>query len=592
MKKPLPLDSTHEDYIRRHWKSLSPRRIAATLGVKRTDVEEFIRSLREAPSPAASGPLAPDQERRWLGSFLLIALLLRLYYLYALSHTPFFWPLSKLLDDGVFDARGQSIAGGDWLGRGWPWLIYNSPLYPYFLGVVYRIFGHSIGTAHFLQTCLGAFTPLLIYGLAKEAFGGRRAPLLAGALGVAYVPFIYYENLLAGESLSVFLSLCALLILARAIRREREAFGEIFSAGLLLGIAALFRPHLLVAAVFPAFYLGYFWAVEKKRRRQGAAAALLLLAGVAAGISPITLKNYYLYGDFVPVSAIGGANLYMSNNPQVERGMAVTTVFGSDIKDINDRSVAIAEKAAGRTLKPSEVSAYWVARTIDYIRASPAGFLRLMLRKTMFFFNRYEFADMRDMLFTAEFIPFLKPTSYQYGAVTALALCGVLLCLPGSSAAARLLFSFAFGYSASVVVFYVTSRYRIPAIPIFIVFAAAALDRAWDALSRKDLGAIGKIAALAALTAAFAFRPIPAMNFSRSYNSLGIYFGENGRWADSERCYLKAIRLDPYFPVPYHNLALHYHYRAADDEKAAAFENKFLALQDYQRAHGAQETGP
>ena len=591
MKKPSPFESKDEEFIRQNWKTLPVRRMASTLSVKRTDVEEFVRSLREASALEAAGPLTPSRERLWLAAFFLIALLLRLYYLDALGHTPFFEPLSSLLDDGVYDARGQSIAGGDWIGRGWPWLIYLTPLYPYFLGAVYRLIGHSIGAIHVIQTFLGAFTPVLVYRLAKEAFAGRRTAILAGLLSASYVPFIYYENLLSGESLSLFLSLCALFLLARALNKEEGAKRPVFSAGLLFGIAALLRPHLLIAVVFPALYLGYIWAFERRRKTLGAAVAILLMTGAAAGIAPITLKNYLLYHDFVPISAHGGANLYMSNNPLVEKGMSPIDIFGSGVKEMPDRAVALAEKAEARTLKPSEVSAYWLARTVDYIRASPAGFCRVLLLKAMFFFNRYEFPDMRDMLFTAEFLPFLRPAAFQYGVVTALALCGVWFCLPGSSAAARLLFSFAFGYAGAVVVFHVTSRYRVPVIPIFILFAAAALDHVWEAWLKRDRRELSKFSLLAALAAAFVFYPLPTPNFSRSYNSLGIFFDGKGRWAEAERCYMKALQLDPRFPGPYHNLARLYHFRDADDAKAAAFENKFNALQEYQRARGAKETG-
>ena len=153
--------------------------------------ESSRRSRRQRPArqpaagPSQQGP-APRQERRWLWGLFAAALLLRLYYLHALKQTPFFEPLSPTLDDGVYDIRGLEIAAGAWLGKP-SWLVYTTPLYPYFLGVIYRIFGHAIVAVHLIQTGLGACTPLLVYGLAKEAFGSRRAPLLAGALASVLV---------------------------------------------------------------------------------------------------------------------------------------------------------------------------------------------------------------------------------------------------------------------------------------------------------------------------------------------------------------------------------------------------------------------
>ena len=159
-----------------------------------------------------------------------VALILRLYYLHALGKTPFFEPLTAMVDDGVYNLRGQEIAAGNWLGTP-SWLIYTTPLYPYFLGLIYRIFGYAIGAVHFIQTFLGALTPLLVYGLAKETFDSRRVPIFAGVISAAYIPFIFYENMLLGESLTIFLTLCGLYLLARALKRADGAVGTVFLTG-------------------------------------------------------------------------------------------------------------------------------------------------------------------------------------------------------------------------------------------------------------------------------------------------------------------------------------------------------------------------
>jgi tetratricopeptide (TPR) repeat protein len=142
-----------------------------------------------------------------------------------------------------------------------------------------------------------------------------------------------------------------------------------------------------------------------------------------------------------------------------------------------------------------------------------------------------------------------------------------------------------------VLIFYVTSRYRVPVVPVFIVFAAAALDRAAGAWRARDNARLSKLALFGALASLLVFFPIPQMNFSRSYNSLGIYFDQKGRYEESKRCYLKALSIDSSFADPYHNLALHYHFRAADEAKAQAYEQRAQAIKDYARAHGAQDSG-
>ena len=331
--------------------------------------------------------------------------------------------------------------------------------------------------------------------------------------------------------------------------------------------------------------MGLFLAFGKRRRVFGAATAIILMAGLAIGIAPITLKNYRLYNDFVPIAAHGGLQLYLGVNPQKEGGFRPSAGLGTGMKEMIDNSIVIAERDKGRTLKPSEVSAYWSARAFDNIRSSPLGFLALMLRRTAYFLNRYEYPDTINMLFVAEFIPFLKSAAFSYGIVAVLAICGVVFCLRAWSAAAWLLAIFAFGYSASVGLFCVISRYRVLVVPIFIIFAASGLNFAWDSWIKKDHVRLLKFAAISALGFVLVFFPVRHMRFAVPYNSLGVYFAHKGRLPQAELCYNKALQISPSFPDPYYNLFLLYR-QAGEAEKALAFEERYEALKKIALATG------
>ena len=584
------MNAKQEEYIRRNWREFTARQLAATLDLKRTEVEGVINSLREplhtrlaAKAAVYFGP-GPLQERRRLGALFAVALLLRLYYLYALGNTPFFEPLTNLVDDGVYNLRGREIAAGDWLG-GPSWLIYTTPLYPYYLGLIYKIFGYSVGAAHFIQTFLGALTPLLVYGLAKEAFDSRRVPLVAGAICAVYVPFIFYENMLLGESLAIFLILCGLLLLARTLKKADGAPGTVFLTGLLFGITTLFRPNLLIPVGFCALYLGLLLGYKRKRKGLGAATALLLLAGLALGIAPVTLKNYRLYNDFVPISAHGGVNLYMAANPEKGGGFRPSVGFGTGMKEIITNSVTMAEQAEGRTLKPSEVSSYWSGRALENVRSSPFGFFVHMLRGAAYFLNRYEYPDTINMLFVAEFVPFLKPGAFSYGIVAVLALCGIALGLRKWGSAAWLLAVFAFTYSASVGMFFIIARYRVVVVPLFIIFAACGLEYAREAWLKKDQRRLVRFAALAALASVLVFYPVRQLRFAVPYNTLGAHFFQKGSAQQAELCYNKALRISPNFPDPYRNLSLLYR-KAGDLVKAQAYEERYQVLKKIAMAGG------
>ena len=74
----------------------------------------------------------------------LVALAARLVYLWQIRHAPVF---TLFLGDGVsYDASGPPDCTGDWVGKGV--FYYQAPLYPYFLGVVYALFGtNPVGRA-------------------------------------------------------------------------------------------------------------------------------------------------------------------------------------------------------------------------------------------------------------------------------------------------------------------------------------------------------------------------------------------------------------------------------------------------------------
>jgi len=76
-----------------------------------------------------------------LVGLFLIPLSVRFFYLLELSQTPFFDTVLKSFDHYNFDLGAQSFAQGDWLAQS-PNNTY-SPLYKYFLGVIYYVFGRN-----------------------------------------------------------------------------------------------------------------------------------------------------------------------------------------------------------------------------------------------------------------------------------------------------------------------------------------------------------------------------------------------------------------------------------------------------------------
>ena len=149
-----------------------------------------------------SSSARPDPETidrvRWSTIIFVVALLVRMLHLWQLRSAPFFG--FKLGDAETYDAWAHKIAAGHWLGEG---VFYQAPLYPYFLGVIYRIFGDDVMVVYKCQAALGAVSCVLL-ALSGWRLFGKRAGLVAGFMLAFYAPAIFFDSLIQKSTLDLF----------------------------------------------------------------------------------------------------------------------------------------------------------------------------------------------------------------------------------------------------------------------------------------------------------------------------------------------------------------------------------------------------
>src|SRR5262249_33998938 len=96
----------------------------------------------------------------------------------------------------------------------------------------------------------------------------------------------------------------------------------LFAGGFLLGLTALMRENILVAA--PLFFLWAVWpragADERGAPTAGGGlrasliAGAVLFAGTLLPILPATIRNAVVAKEFVLITSLGGENFYTGNN--------------------------------------------------------------------------------------------------------------------------------------------------------------------------------------------------------------------------------------------------------------------------------------
>jgi tetratricopeptide (TPR) repeat protein len=504
---------------------------------------------RPGRGPASlDGKAPPEHVLKGLRPFAVIVVLaaaLRIGYTLSSLKSPFFDHLD--LDSRFYDLWAKDIAGGNWIGKE---VFFMGPLYPYFLAVIYKVFGTGLVTVKIFQDLLGALTAGVTYLLGRLCFG-TVAGLAAGFLAALYVPFIFYDNSILLPVLATLLNVLMLYFLYLGILRGRMRM--FLAAGIFAGLSATGNASVLAFGLPAVAFLVFFGTRAWRPRIRKAA---LFALGAVIVVMPVVVRNYVVGHDFVPLTSNAGLNFYIGNN---EKAMgAYVKPEGLDVYT-DPTGKAIAEAAEGRDLKPSEVSAYWGGRAMDFIKSRPTRFLSNLVRKVFFFWSVFEVPQIEHLQFEKRYSWILRIPSPTFGIVCPLGILGMILSLR-KRRETYLLFLFVVAYSATIVAFFVVARYRLPMIPALLVFAGYTVQWwAGKALRRnyKPLAySLGGFLLLVVLVHANFYGIDPMSGFAQSYYRLGLVYEKKGDRAMAVDSFRKAVETDPSMTEGYVNLGI------------------------------------
>lgn len=511
---------------------------------------------------------------KWvLPSVLVLAAVLRIAHVMALSTTPFFEHLG--LDPLVYDEWARRIAAGDWMGSR---IFYQDPLYPYFLGVIYAVIGRNLMLVYLLQVGFGVATCWLTGLLGRRIFGVA-AGNLAALMAALFVPSIFYEVQIEKTFLSVFL-VAAFLVLVLDRR-----LGARVAAGAVLALASLTRANLIVFIPLGIALLLFERsdAFTRGRRRAdydflrapdmgGVRQAAAFFAGCFLVLAPVALRNHHVEGQWVLTTSQAGQNFYIGNNPMNTTGSyIVPSSIRPDPRYEEMDFRAAAEKQAGRKLTPSEVSGFWSDEAWKHIRADPTFAQMMMLRKFMLFWNDYEVPDNLNMYLLERWSWVLRLPLLGVGAIAALGLLGGIVAFR-EKVEVRVLAGFVAVYCATVIAFFVFSRYRIQVVPALAVLAAyAVLWLGNQARAARWENFAGGIAAVL-MAGFFCFQGFDWTNKTKaiaiSLNNLGALYSELGDTPKAIATYEEAVRLSPEGVVGAMRLLGDHYLKAGDLDRA------------------------
>jgi tetratricopeptide (TPR) repeat protein len=522
----------------------------------------------------------------------VVALAVRLLHLWQLQSTPFF---DVLLGDAKgYDQWAQRLAAGDWIGTE---VFYQAPLYPYFLGVLYAIFGHDLLIVRIVQAVIGSASCVFL-GLAGTRLFSKPVGLAAG-LGLAlWAPAIFFDSLLQKSVLDMFFMCVSLWLVSgigeqgSGIRDQGSGLRAALPLGCSLAAFALTRENglLLISVVA-------IWLVLEHRRQLG-----YFAAGLAIVFAPVVVRNYSIDGGIYLTTSQFGSNFYIGNNPNAD-GTYASIRFGRGAPEFERiDATEIAEESAGRALSPAEVSSFWTTRALNYITSQPGDWLALTGRKILLLFNRSEMVDTESQESYEEFSWPLRALGWigHFGILVPLAVIGFFVSWPDRR---RLwpLYALAVTYAASVVMFYVFARYRYPLVPFLLLFASTPFDaKARESLARLFTQGSRRLLLAAAVASAIALANWPLLSSTLmraiTENNLGTALAERGRHDEAIVHHEKAIALRPDYAPAYNNLGATLRAAGRLDEAVARYRkalelNPEFASASYNLANALLEQG-
>ncbi len=534
-----------------------------------------------------------------------MAVLVRILYLYESSSNPTF--RIPIVDSFAYDTLARGLASGKGIGSGFFWQPF---FYPFFLSWVYRLSGSSILCAKIIQALLGSVTCVLTFYLGKKIFD-LRTGLLAGLITAVYGPLFFFEAELIAAGWAAFWSV--LLILLFLNTASKQTFRSCFLLGICGALSTITRPTF---GLF--FFAGCLWLATNFFKRSTERSTPIkrlfyILAGFLLIAVPVASKSFSVTGRFSMLPYSGGINLYIGNNPNYAE--TVTIRPGSDWKQI-----ANLPKQYGITSDARTEEAFFKQRFADFVLNQPVEFIKLLGYKTIQFINSREIPRNVDIYVFRKWSYLLRLLTWQvhgfgfpFGVLLPMALLG-LVCqrrrLPVP------VYLFLLLYSLSIILVFVSARYRVPVIPMLSILAAAGVNtlirlihmHSWRYLAVTGICGLG-IVLLASLPGLFPEEKLnyegelyygvgcSLLEWDRIDEAINLYskaLDVNSKHAESHGCLAealmlrgraeeaishneKAVALKPTYAIAHNNLAVGY-YQQGEIEKAIKHWKEALRL--------------
>jgi tetratricopeptide (TPR) repeat protein len=461
-----------------------------------------------------------------------------------------------------------------------------APGYSVFLGLLMRI-SENVTWLKAVQVALGAASCVLIGVLASRVFQDARVTVVSAAIAALYGPLVYYDLQISPASLDVFLHLLLLVLLLETKARDRfwlwcAAGGVAAASAVTRGAVLLLLPVVVVWLLWPAP------RVDGGVLRSHAARLAALLAPVFLVVALVHHHN--VEAD----QAWGGKPRAAKNEAGATSGLLLSYNLGinfllgnvAELHAVNrvehplcllNYKMLVFKPTFSGAVKPSAQSSFLVAEALDWMRAHPRQWLRLLGAKALELVHGEEIsrdtsidASGTDNRVLAALI-WKHGLAFPSGLLIPLALLGIALA-PKRGRPHTLLLGALVVQAVFVLAFFVTTRYRLALWASAIPYAAYALVAAADAArnwprERARLLTMISLGAIAIAVSNHKVSPAPATYAAFEHDHLGALLEKQGKHEEAVQHWRTALSIDPRYAQAHFQLA---NYETKREDLAAA----------------------
>lgn len=310
----------------------------------------------------------------------------------------------------------------------------------------------------------------LIFLCCKNLWKNTNIATIASLLYGLYPPAVFFAGEPLDTTVSITFMLGSLLFLFYAI--DSGSTKNYVLSGFLLGIASLLRSNLLP---FGVVYIVYAICNKKQTSKCAISAFLVAAMLVLSG-----LIGFIHSGQFKIMPWQGASNFYKANSLCANGKYFRQSIILPDRQLGTNPARAEAEIVYSNETgeKPpfdlNKFNKFWITKSFQEIKQSPLHWFSLMGKKIYYLLNNYEQYNNKTFSFHKAHNLILKYNPLCYGFVLILFILslfnlkkldlksGKILCL---------VFGLMF-LSLGIIIFYVSSRFRLPIASLLIIFGS------------------------------------------------------------------------------------------------------------------------